>query len=153
MFMSVIASVAGVPVHPELAGARILLTGVTTAFGVDIARAIADHKAELVLQSPDNSPAMTEVAALLAQNTTSLKVFNEPLATRDAARALVKAACKDQGGIDAAINLIQISNEDIAGLTSEAAIEDLITAKLSAALEMTRVIANRMLDPQHRHYG
>jgi NAD(P)-dependent dehydrogenase (short-subunit alcohol dehydrogenase family) len=144
MFMSVIASVPGVPVHPELAGARVLLTGVTASFGVDIARAIADHKAELVLQMPDTSPELTEVTALLAQHATSLKVFNDPMTTREAARALVKAACKDQGGIDAAINLIHFSKDDLAGLTSEAAIDGMIAAKLSAALELTRVAANRM---------
>ncbi len=144
MFMSVIASVPGVPVHPELAGARILITGVTAAFGVDIARSVADHKAELVMQMPEQSPELTEVIALLAETATSLKVFNEPVTTRDAARRLVQSACQDHNGIDAAINLIQISNDELAGLASESEIEDLIASKLSTALEMTRVVANRM---------
>jgi NAD(P)-dependent dehydrogenase (short-subunit alcohol dehydrogenase family) len=98
----------------------------------------------LVLQMPGSTPELTAITALLAQTATSLKVFNEPMVTREAARRLVQSTCLDHNGIDAAINLIHISNDEIAGLTSEAAIDDLITTKLSTALEITRVVANRM---------
>ena len=48
------------------------------------------------------------------------------------------------GGLDIAINLIEVSPSDIAGRSSLDEIETLVSQKLSAATLMTRVIANRM---------
>src|SRR5262245_37333010 len=76
MLMSVVERDSGVVVYPELAGARVLLTGLTTALGVDVARAFADHKARLVVQSPEDTPEMTEVSALLSESAGEIKVFN-----------------------------------------------------------------------------
>src|SRR6185295_5964021 len=50
MLMSVIEGARSAPAYPELAGKRVLITGLSSSCGVDIARAFADHKARLILQ-------------------------------------------------------------------------------------------------------
>jgi 3-oxoacyl-[acyl-carrier protein] reductase len=144
MFMSVVDSVPGVSVYPELAGGRVLITGISSDAGVDVARAFASHRTYLIMQTADTSPAMTEVAALLTESATNLQLFNEPLDTRDAARRFAQTAAQIHGGIDTVVNLISISPEDISGLSTEADVETFISDKFSAQLELTRVIANRM---------
>ena len=144
MFMSVVDSVPGVSVYPELAGGRVLLTGVTSAAGVDVARAFASHRTLLIVQSADTSPAMTEVAALLAASATELKLFNDALETRDAACHFAQTASQVHGGIDATVNLITVTPDDIAALVTETDVENFISDTLTKQLEVTRVIANRM---------
>lgn len=144
MFMSVVDTVPGVSVYPELAGSRVLVTGVTAEAGVDVARAFASHRTYLVVHSCDPSPAMTEVGSLLAESATNLQLFNGPIDDRDRARRFAQTASQVHGGIDAAINLISISSEEVAALNSEADVENFISDKLNSQLEITRVIANRM---------
>ena len=66
MLMSVIEGTPTVPGYPELAGKRVLITGLTSTCGVDIVRAFAEHKARLVLQSAEDSAAMQTVAEIAA---------------------------------------------------------------------------------------
>lgn len=144
MFMSVVDRVPGVSVYPELAGGRVLITGVSSRAGVDVARAFASHRTYLIVQTPDTSPAMTEVGALLAESATNLQLFNEPLVGRDSARHFAQTASQVHGGLDAVVNLITIDPDDIAGLATEADVETFISDTLGGQLELTRVIANRM---------
>ncbi len=144
MFMSVVDTVPGVSVYPELAGGRVLITGVSCAAGVDVARAFASHRTHLVMHTSDPSPAMTEVAALLAESATNLQVFSAPLDNRDAARRFAQAASQIHGGLDAVVNLISIDPNEIAVLETESDVENFISDKLSVQLELTRVVANRM---------
>lgn len=142
MFMSVVAPVPGVSVYPELAGARVLITGLSSAQGVDVARAFADHKTRLVLQTCETSPEMTELASILARETAEIRLFeraNSPDATRFA-----QTAVSAFGGLDAVVNLISLSRNDLEGVESLAAIEDLVSEKLLPATLITRVAANRM---------
>ena len=55
MLMSVIEGARSAPAYPELAGKRVLITGLSSSCGVDIARAFADHKARLILQFDEMS--------------------------------------------------------------------------------------------------
>lgn len=144
MLMSVVSLDDVAASFPELAGARVLVTGLTPASGVDLARAFADHKAQLVLQTPDEAPEITELAALLAQTASEIKLYVEPIGTGDAAVAFARTAAQAYGGLDAAINIVTISSRDLIGLADTADIERLVSAKLGPALEMTRVLANRM---------
>lgn len=144
MFMSVVDTVPGVSVYPELAGHRVLITGVTPMAGVDIARAFAGHRTYLMVHTSDTSPAMTELGAFLSENATSLQLFDDPIATRDNACRFAQTAAQLHGGVDAVINLITVTPADIAPLQSEADVETFISDTLTAQLEITRVIANRM---------
>lgn len=144
MFMSVVDTVPGVSVYPELAGYRVLITGVTPTGGVDVARAFAGHRTYLMVHTSDTSPVMTELGAFLAESATSLQLFDEPIATRDDACRFAQAAAQLHGGVDTVINLITVTPSDIALLHTEADVETFISNTLTAQLEITRVIANRM---------
>ena len=50
MLMSVLEGARASPAYPELAGKRVLITGITSTSGVDVVRAFAEHRARLVLQ-------------------------------------------------------------------------------------------------------
>lgn len=143
MYMSVVAPVPGVSVYPELAGARVMITGLTPAAGVDLARSFADHKTRLVLQSEDTSPAMTELGSVLAQQASEIRFFNQPLTGADAVR-FTQQAVAAYGGLDAVINLISLSPADMTGCDSLEAAEDLVSAKLLPATLITQVAGNRM---------
>jgi 3-oxoacyl-[acyl-carrier protein] reductase len=129
---------------PELAGARVLITGLTSASGFDIARAFADHGARLIVQSPEDSPEMTELAAVLAENSSEIRFFNTPLDSDDDACRLVQAAARDFGGIDAVINLVTVEAGAVRSLDSLADVEGLISDALRLPLRLTEVAANRM---------
>lgn len=144
MLMSVIQRECEYVVLPELAGARVLIAGLTSTFGFDVARAFADHGARLILQSPEESSEMTELAAVLAENSSDIRFFNTPLVTDDDARRLVQTAAQDFGGIDAAINLVPISGEAVRMLETPEDIDVLISNALRLPLRLTEMAANRM---------
>lgn len=144
MLMSVIARTCESVALPELAGARVLMTGLTSASGFDVARAFADRGARLVLQSPEDSPEMTELAAVLAENSADIKLFNTPLACDEDAVRLVQAAVQDFGGIDAVINLVPVDARAMRSLETAADVEELISDTLRLPLRLTEVVANRM---------
>lgn len=144
MLMSVVSPAEMIEIYPELAGARVLVTGLTAAAGVDLARAFAEHKARLVLQTPEVTPEITELAALLAQTAADIKLYTEPLVAGEDAVRFAQTAVQAYAGLDTAINIIAIGVADLAGLASAADIERLVSTKLGAALEVSRVVANRM---------
>ena len=64
MFMRVTTDMADVAVAPELAGTRVLITGLSPGLGVDLARAFAEQGTRLVIQATENSPEITELGAV-----------------------------------------------------------------------------------------
>jgi NAD(P)-dependent dehydrogenase (short-subunit alcohol dehydrogenase family) len=145
MLMSVIARQCETAALPELSGARVLLTGLTSAHGFDIARAFVDHGAQLILQSPEDSPEMTELAAVLAENASSeIRLFNTPLETEAEATRLVQTVAQECGGLDAVINLAQVEAGAVQRLETAADVERLIGDTLRLPLRLTEVAANRM---------
>jgi NAD(P)-dependent dehydrogenase (short-subunit alcohol dehydrogenase family) len=144
MFMSVVALKPGVSVYPELAGARVLITGLSSAAGVDVARAFADQQARLVLQSGEQSPQLTELAAFLAESAPEIKLFNDPISDAEDAVRIAQVAAQDFGGLDAVINLVTLEPGEVTPDASFTDIEAAVSAKLIAAALVTRVAANRM---------
>lgn len=144
MFMSVVAADRSVAVYPELAGSRVMVTGLSPSLGVDLVRAFADHKAHLVVQADEASPEVTEVAALLAEAEASVKLTTEPFDGGDAAVRYCQQETAAAGGLDALINLISISRAEAGACRSLDDVEDLVSRKLLGATLMTRVAANRM---------
>jgi NAD(P)-dependent dehydrogenase (short-subunit alcohol dehydrogenase family) len=146
MFMSVIDNSLTSARYGELAGARVMITGLSPSHGVDIARAFADHKARLVLHAATSSqdPETTALVALLAETATEIQLCDEPLETAAQASRFAQAQLSAAGGVDAVINLITLERSDMAGLRSLEAIEAFVADKLQAALAITRVAANRM---------
>jgi len=145
MLMSVVEGLNHHTIYPELAGARVLLTGATSRFGVDIARSFADHHARLVVQTPDSSPAMAEVAALLAMTAGDLQMYEQSLDDPDETVRFVQGpAQKAFGGLEVAVNLVPISFCDLADCASIQDFEDFIAGKLIGATIAGRIAANRM---------
>lgn len=145
MFMSVIDNNLTCARYGELAGARVMISGLTPEHGVDIARAFADHKARLVLQSASAlEPETTAIIAMLAETAHEIKLFDEPLDTVAAAQRFAQNGTASFGSVDAVINVIPVRASDLAGLASMEDIENLVADKLEAAAVITRIAANRM---------
>ncbi len=144
MYMSVVNSTPETELLRELAGSRVLITGLAANQGVDLARAFADIKARLVVQTNDLGSEVTELVALLSQSAAEIKLYTDPLSSRDGALRFAQTAVQAYGGLDAVINLSSISRAEAVGVSSERDVEDLIASKLSPLTELTRVAANRM---------
>ena len=144
MFMSVTGAKPSASLYGELAGARVLITGLSPSAGVDLARAFAEHKCRLVVQTNGASPEIAELAAVLAQSASEMKLFTDPFASSDEAMKFTQNAAQGFSGLDVVVNLVRIEREDLAGRASLEDIEDLVTAKLSPAMAITQVAANRM---------
>ena len=145
MFMSVIENTITSAHYGELAGARVMITGLSPAHGVDIARAFADHKARLVLQTAAaTDPETTALITLLAETAHEIKLFDDPITTAATAGAFAQKGSQTFGSIDAVVNLICVLPADLAGLASMEDIETFVADKLAAAAVITRVTANRM---------
>lgn len=144
MFMSVVAGGRGVAVYPELAGSRVMVTGLNPALGVDLVRAFAEHKAHLVVQADEDTPEIAEVAALVSETAASLKLFTERLGSGEAAIRFCQREAAAAGGLDALVNLIAIDRAEAGRCRSLDDVESLVSDKLIGATLMTRVAANRM---------
>lgn len=144
MLTSVLARCAESVVVPEIPDARVLLSGLTPNMGFDVARTFADHGARLVVQSPDDSTEMTEIAAVLAENAAGLRLFNDPITDDEGVRGLVQAAVQDFGGLDVAINFVSVDADRLAALETYEDVEGLAAETLLMPLRLTEVAANRM---------
>jgi 3-oxoacyl-[acyl-carrier protein] reductase len=144
MLMSVISRQCEFVAMPELSGARVLITGLTSTSGFDLARGFADHGARLVIQSPEDTPEMTELAAVLAENSADIKLFNDPLQSDEEAQRLVQTAVKDFGGLDCIVNLVSVDARAVALLETAEDAEALVADVLRLPLRLTEIAANRM---------
>jgi len=144
MLMSVIASGASVGVYSELAGARVLVTGLSSRIGIDVARAFAEYGCRLVLQAPGDDPELVGMAEVLAKSALDVRMFHDAVTDSDAAVRFAQAAVQAYGGLDAAVNLIAVDPAQHQGCVSVSDIEALVSRKLLPATLMTRVLANRM---------
>ena len=146
MFMSVLDNGLTSARYGELAGIRVMITGLTPVHGIDIARAFADHKARLVVQTgaPADDPETTAVVALLAETAHEIKVFDQPITTAAGAQRFAQTGTQTYGSLDAVINLVQVLPAELAGLESVDEIESFVADKLRSALVITQTAANRM---------
>jgi 3-oxoacyl-[acyl-carrier protein] reductase len=144
MYMSVIAREAGTETYPELAGARVVVTGLSTVRGVDLARAFADRKASLCLQTDERTPEMIELVALLAITAGDVKLTDLGFSRSCTPTRFAQRAAEDLGGLDAVFNLASVTHAEMAAVATMEEIEDLIVAKLGPLREITEVAANRM---------
>jgi 3-oxoacyl-[acyl-carrier protein] reductase len=144
MYMSVVTRESGTASFPELAGARIAISGLGQTQGVDLARAFAENQARLFVQTADATPELVELGALLAQSATDLKWLDSPLDGAMTPTRFAQNAAQAFGGLDAVFNLVSVTREELAGVADIDEIEDLVVAKLSPLREITEVAANRM---------
>jgi 3-oxoacyl-[acyl-carrier protein] reductase len=144
MLMSAIDRNSGVSLYPELAGKRVLITGLGPSHGVDLARAFADHGARLVLHMTETAAEANALLEVLARSAAEVRVYAEPLADSQAAIQFAQRAARAFGGLDAVVNLVEMTPDAAARAMLVQDIEDLLAETLRTAWLVTRVAANRM---------
>jgi NAD(P)-dependent dehydrogenase (short-subunit alcohol dehydrogenase family) len=144
MLMSVIEGALSAPAYPDLAGKRILITGLTSRCGVDVARAFAEHRGRLVLQFAEASEAMQTVAEIVAPTALETKVYGPVGAETEAVVAFARTAMQAFGGLDAVINLVPLETPRLDPAATAADVERQIAAQLVLPFLLSKIAANRM---------
>ncbi len=144
MLMSVVDGLRAGHSYPEIAGKRVLITGLTGAMGVDIARSFADAKARLVLQFDETSDEMQALAEMLAPTAVDLAVYGGVQTTTDAVVQFARTAVTKFGGIDAVINIIPLTGTRSTPMQSADDVERQVAERLLLPALVSRIVANRM---------
>jgi 3-oxoacyl-[acyl-carrier protein] reductase len=142
MLMSTLDGVEFAPEYPELAGKRVLLTGLKGSLGVEIARAFADHKARLVLHACVDDEETQALAEIVAQAAMDVRLFTGPVLDPEAMAQFGRRAVQCYGGLDAVVNIAHVGEPP--ANASEATIERMVTDLLALPCLVTRIAANRM---------
>jgi NAD(P)-dependent dehydrogenase (short-subunit alcohol dehydrogenase family) len=138
MLMSAIKEACFAPAHPDLAGKRVLISGVTSRFGVDIVRAFAEHKARLVLQFAETSERTEVITEIAAPYALDVQAFGPVACEREAVAQLARSVMQAYGGLDAVINLVPLAP---AGLGTPASLDD-VERRIAQSLLLPCLIAN-----------
>lgn len=144
MLMSVIGPNSSVSLYPELAGKRVLITGLGLTYGVDLARVLADHGTRLALHMKDTGAEADALLEVLARSAMEMRVHTEPMADSRTVVQFTQRAAQAFGGLDALINLVELTPDDVARAMLVQDIEDVFVEALRTAWLVTRVAANRM---------
>jgi NAD(P)-dependent dehydrogenase (short-subunit alcohol dehydrogenase family) len=144
MLMSVIEEAQSAPAYPELADKRVLITGITSDCGIDIARAFAEHRARLVLQFAEASESMATIVEIAAPSAAETVAFGPIAGEADATVRFARQAVKVFGGLDVVINLVPLAPVEFAAAMSMGAIDRLVADRLRGACIFSSVAANRM---------
>ncbi len=149
MLTSVVSGIRNVRQYPELEGTRILITGISTDVGVDIARGFAEAGSRMVLQmvpgtgcdAADKSAALLQI---LSNTATEIRANEQPLTTADQIVRFAQGASTAYGGLDAVINVIAPAAGTITHAATIDDIENAVSDALRSACLVTKIAANRM---------
>ncbi|MDX2203019.1 MAG: SDR family oxidoreductase [Hyphomicrobiaceae bacterium] len=144
MLMSVVEEAQSVQRHPELAGKRVLITGLSRSAGVDLARAFAEHRARLILQFAEACEDMDAVAEIAAQSALEIQSFGPVACSSEAAVAFARTAVQAFGGLDAVINVIPLAAPAAGAGAQVEDLERLVAERLRLPLHLSQIAANRM---------
>ena len=144
MYMDRVGTSVEDDVSSELSRARILITGLTANSGVDVARSFADLNVRLVAHTTELSSELVELFAFLSQSASEIRLHTLDISSANAAARFAQTSAQAFGGLDAAINLTSISDDEIASIHADGDLDALIESKLAPLAQLTRVIANRM---------
>ena len=144
MLMSVIEGACMAPAYPDLAGKRVLITGVSSACGVDVARAFAEHKARLILQFAEESEAMQVVAEVVAPHALDVEVYGPIDNDTDGVVQFSRAVAQSFGRLDAVINLVPLDADRLDPSADAATVERLVAQRLLLPCLLSKIAANRM---------
>ncbi len=128
----------------DLAGARVLITGLESGHGVDIARAFAEAGCRIVLQVPELDKPLEILLETLARDAQEVNLTEGPIRDETAALKCAQSAAGVYGGLDAVINLARLDDTGLRPDASEEEVENRLVATLGGPLLITRVIAARM---------
>jgi len=143
MLMSVVEGARWAPAYPELAGKRVLVTGLSSSCGVDVARAFADHKVRLILQFAETSDEAHAIAEIAAPNALDIRAYGPVAAEASEVAQFARTAMQAFGGLDAVINLVGLAPADV-GTASLDEIERRIGERLLLPCLIAKIAANRM---------
>ena len=127
-----------------IVGKRVLITGVTSRRGIDIARSFTEAGARVILQSDEASPAIQALAELLAPDAAELSLHAAPLKTSEEIVTFARQVVAEFGGLDIVINIVDLDGAPPAALDSIEAVEAQVSDVLLKACLVSRVAANRM---------
>jgi NAD(P)-dependent dehydrogenase (short-subunit alcohol dehydrogenase family) len=144
MLMSVIEGALSVPAYPELAGKRVLVTGLTSNCGVDVVRAFAGHRCRLVLQFAESSEAMEAVAEIVAPDALDTTVYGPVAGATEDIAQFARGAVTAFGGLDAVVNLVALETPDLGPAATLTEVERLVAAQLALPFVVSNIAANRM---------
>jgi NAD(P)-dependent dehydrogenase (short-subunit alcohol dehydrogenase family) len=144
MLMSVIEEAQSAPAYPELADKRVLISGITSECGIDIARAFAEHKTRLVLQFAEASERTQTIAEIAAASAAETMAFGPIAGAADAVVRFARQAVKVFAGLDVVVNLVPLAPIEFAAAMSMGAIDQLVADRLRCACIFSSIAANRM---------
>ena len=144
MLMSPIEGVRSAPAYPELAGKRVLITGLSSKCGVDFARAFAEHKARLILQFDEMSDETQAIAEIAAPAALDMQVFGPIPAETQGVAEFARNVMKAFGGVDAVVNLVALAPAEVGTAASLDEIERRVAARLLLPCLLAKIAANRM---------
>jgi NAD(P)-dependent dehydrogenase (short-subunit alcohol dehydrogenase family) len=144
MLMSVIEGACSGPSFPELAGKRVLITGITSSCGVDIVRAFAEHKCRLALQLEETSEKTSAIAEIAAPLALDIKAFGPIAPDAPAVTRFAQGPALAYGGLDVVINLVPLTVPQLSPSTTTGDIERLVAERLLVPYLLSKVAANRM---------
>ena len=79
MLLSVAEFARDASMCPELAGSRVLITGVGSQSGVDLVRAFGDHGCRLILQIPDPCAETDALLEIVAEAALEVRVHHDDI--------------------------------------------------------------------------
>src|SRR5262249_3750247 len=144
MLMSVIEGARSAPAYPELAGKRVLVTGVSSRCGVDLARAFAEHKVRLILQFDEMSEQTHAIAEIAAPAALDIRAFGPVIPEAQAVAQFARSAVQAFGGLHAAINPVDPAPAPVPLPTSLGEIERRVARHLLLPWLIGKVAANRL---------
>ena len=142
MLIGTLDEVEFAPEYPELAGKRVLVTGVSGPLGVDVVRAFAEAHARLVVQAIEDGPETQALAEIIAPYAMDVKLFCDALGGSDEMLRFAREAAQKFGGLDVVVNLAQTA-EPLGSADAEG-IEAMVADSLAMPVLATRVAVNRM---------
>ncbi len=144
MLTSVLEGSVCVGPYPELAGKRVLVTGLELQAGVDVARAFAEQGCRIVLHTTASGAEADAVLEMLAQTASELQVYSDPLTDIESTTRFAQTAAKTFSGVDAVVNLIHLDLRALSTEVLDGDFETAIARRLQTARVITRIAANRM---------
>jgi NAD(P)-dependent dehydrogenase (short-subunit alcohol dehydrogenase family) len=128
----------------SLTGKRVLVTGITSRTGIDIARSFVDAGARVILQCDEVSPVMQALAEMLAPDAAELSVHVTALASNEDILGFARHAVAEFGGLDMVVNVVELDGGAPQPRASYEVVEGRVSDVLLKACLTSRVAANRM---------
>ena len=128
----------------SLLGKRVLITGITSRTGIDVARGFVDAGARVILQCDEVSPVTQALAEMLAPDAAELSVHVASIKSNDEILGFARRAVAEFGGLDMVVNIVELDGGAPAKQASYEAIEARVSDVLLKACLVSRVAANRM---------